>query len=90
MADINSAFDTTPALPNVSVFGRATNSTISNYDVMGTTIKNTVAEPTSYCAIFGDNTTNQLFTNSTIYGGFFDAYNTGNGPVIGIGKSIQI
>lgn len=85
LADINSSFEANAALQNVGVLGRATNSTINNYGVMGTTIKNTVADPTSYCAIFGDNVTNQLFTNSTVYGGYFDAYNAGNGLVIGVG-----
>ena len=85
LADINSSFEASPATQNVGVLGRATNSSINNYGVMGTTIKNTVADPTSYCAIYGDNVSNQLFTNSTVYGGYFDAYNTGNGPVIGVG-----
>ncbi len=85
LADINSSFEASSAIQNVGILGRATNSTISNYGVMGTTIKNTIADPTSYCAIYGDNVSNQLFTNSSVYGGYFDAYNTGNGPVIGVG-----
>lgn len=88
LADINPTSPSWTILPSTTddrtgIIGRATNSTSNNFGIMATTIKNTVAEPNSYCAVLGDNATNQLFTTSTVYGGRFDAYNIGTGTTIG-------
>lgn len=88
LADINPTSPPFTTLPSTTddragIIGRATNSTGNNFGIMATTVKNTVAEPNSYCAVLGDNATNQLFTSSTVYGSRFDAYNIGSGTTIG-------
>ena len=88
LADINPTSPPWTTLPSTTddragIIARATNSTGNNFGIVATTIKNTVAEPNSYCAVLGDNVTNKLFTASTVYGGRFDAYNIGAGTTIG-------
>ena len=88
LADINPTSPPWTTLPSttddrVGIIGRATNSTSINYGVIGTTIQNTGTQPFSYCAVLGDNVTNQLFTTSTVYGGRFESYNIGSGTTIG-------